>query len=138
MLAHTHKGTYTVHMSDTQQLKERLEQERIKLVAELDKLGSRDQTKGTAWTVRMPDLDIQQSDENELADKAEELHIDSIVLDELEARYRLVCHALDKAANGSYGVCELCGTPIEYDRLEANAAARTCKTHLEQEDTLSL
>ena len=125
-------------MSQTQVFIERLEQERSRLVAELDTLGSRDQTKDATWTVRVPDLDIQQSDENELADKAEEFHIDSIVLDELDARYRLVCHALEKASGGTYGTCEVCDAPIEHDRLEANAAARTCKTHLGQEDTLQL
>jgi RNA polymerase-binding transcription factor DksA len=29
--------------------------------------------------------------------------------------------------NGTYGVCEKSGKPIELDRLMANPAARTCK-----------
>ena len=35
-------------------------------------------------------------------------------------------HALAKLDQGSYGVCESCGRPIESARLEAMPAARLC------------
>ncbi len=35
-------------------------------------------------------------------------------------------HALAKLDDGSYGVCESCGRPIESARLEAMPAARLC------------
>ncbi len=35
-------------------------------------------------------------------------------------------HALAKFANGRYGICEACGKPIHYARLEALPSARLC------------
>ena len=58
------------------------------------------------------------------------MHIGSIVLDELEVRYQNVSLALKKIVDGSFGKCEVDGSPIEEDRLDANPAARTCKTHM--------
>ena len=66
------------------------------------------------------------------------MHIDSIVLDELEARYRLVLHALKKFDAGTYGVCEESGEQIEEERLDANPAARTCKDHIGQAEGRAL
>jgi DnaK suppressor protein len=43
--------------------------------------------------------------------------------------------ALDKIANGSYGICEECDEPISEKRLEANPVARyciTCKRMIEE------
>lgn len=34
--------------------------------------------------------------------------------------------ALERLAQGTYGVCEVCGGPIGAERLEALPAARTC------------
>ncbi len=34
--------------------------------------------------------------------------------------------ALERLANGRYGVCDRCGRPIGEDRLAARPAARTC------------
>ena len=43
--------------------------------------------------------------------------------------------ALDKIANGTYGICEECDEPISEKRLEANPVARyciTCKRMIEE------
>ena len=43
--------------------------------------------------------------------------------------------ALDKIANGAYGICEECDEPISEKRLEANPVARyciTCKRMIEE------
>ncbi|MBP9749657.1 MAG: TraR/DksA C4-type zinc finger protein [Candidatus Pacebacteria bacterium] len=76
------------------------------------------------------------ADANESADRTEEYQIDSIVLNELEARYRNTVRALKKIEAGTFGVCEVSGEPIEEDRLRANPAARTAKAHLNEEDRL--
>lgn len=55
---------------------------------------------------------------------------------ELEARLRSVIHALDRIEAGTFGICEIGGEPIETERLEANPAARTCKKHLAENDSL--
>lgn len=117
-------------MKDTSDFKKRLEEERDRLVKELNALGATDPNKPGDWEVKTPEMDVSTSDENELADRAEELHIDSIVLDELEARHQSVVDALKNIENGTYGVCTTCASPIEEDRLGANPAAATCKAHM--------
>lgn len=37
--------------------------------------------------------------------------------------------ALARAAAGTYGVCEVCGRPIDPARLDARPTARTCVQH---------
>jgi RNA polymerase-binding transcription factor DksA len=115
---------------------EKLSHEKARLEEELGHLGIRDPKDQENWDVAVPVNDVMPSDENELADKAEESHIGSIVVDELKARYRLICHALGRIDAGTYGTCEISGEPIEEDRLEANPAARTCKAHIGSEDLL--
>jgi RNA polymerase-binding transcription factor DksA len=117
-------------MKDLTYYKEKLEVERDKLAKELDGLGTADPNKPGDWEVKVPDMDVLMADENEVADRAEEQHIDSIVLDELEARYQTVETALGKLEQGTYGVCETCAAPIEEERLEANPSAGTCKAHM--------
>jgi RNA polymerase-binding transcription factor DksA len=113
-----------------------LEKERATLEEQLNKLGIQDPKDPANWDVKAAPIDIMRADENEAADKTEELHIDSIVLDELEIRYRNILRALEKIENGTFGVCEISGNQISEDRLDANPAARTCKEHLGEESTL--
>jgi len=124
-------------MIDTASYKVTLEKEREKLEEELNRLGAKDATTQGNWDVKQADLDIMDADQNESADRIEEMHINAIVLTELETRYRDVVHALEKIGAGTYGICEISGVPIEEDRLVANPAARTCKMHMEQGDQLA-
>lgn len=123
-------------MIDNTQYKKRLEIEFKELEKELSGLGTHNKENPAEWDVKAPDFDIMNADENEAADKNEELHVDSIILDELTARYNDVALALTKIEAGTYGLCEIDGGPIEDSRLLANPAARTCKEHIDLEDTL--
>ena len=38
--------------------------------------------------------------------------------------------AIERVATGGYGVCEMCGMPIDEARLEARPTARTCIQHV--------
>ena len=38
--------------------------------------------------------------------------------------------AIERAAAGTYGVCEVCGRPIDEARLEARPTARSCVHHV--------
>jgi RNA polymerase-binding transcription factor DksA len=49
---------------------------------------------------------------------------------------RRVEAALARLEKGSYGRCEVCGTPVEDERLEVTPTARTCIEHREQESKL--
>ena len=43
-----------------------------------------------------------------------------------ELGYTNLLTALDRLADGSYGICEACGARISEERLDARPAARTC------------
>jgi RNA polymerase-binding transcription factor DksA len=122
-------------MTDYTQFKNALETELSEIEKELSKLGVQDLNEPTKWTLKRPDIEVMNADENEAADRNEEYHINSIVLDELTTRYENISIALKKIENGSYGKCEICDTEIETDRLDANPAARTCKKHMGQRNT---
>jgi RNA polymerase-binding transcription factor DksA len=116
--------------------KQALEAELEELTSELKKLGIQNPLDSDEWDVTPPEFDILSADENEVADKNEELHVRSLILDELSVRYKNVHAALQKIEQGTYGLCEVDGNPIEEERLLANPAARTCKAHLEESDHL--
>lgn len=136
-LAPTMEYTYTFHMKDISYYKKILNEEKVKLEVELDKIGARDTVREGVWEITAPPLDIMNADENEVADLAEEGHIESIVLTELEARHRSITHALSRIDAGTYGICEVGKEVIEENRLEANPAARTCRAHMTEEEHLA-
>jgi RNA polymerase-binding transcription factor DksA len=61
-----------------------------------------------------------------------EAAVDVSVLSQLESRMVDVDAALHRLENGSYGHCEVCGTEIHPERLEARPDARLCKDHQEE------
>jgi RNA polymerase-binding transcription factor len=48
---------------------------------------------------------------------------------QLDAKLRDVERALEKLAEGTYGVCDVCGAPIGSERLEAIPWAARCIEH---------
>ena len=70
----------------------------------------------------------EEPDPIDAADNIEELAVNVPLVAELEKRHKDIEDALEKM-DGAYGMCEKCGDPIPYDRLEANPAARTCIVH---------
>jgi RNA polymerase-binding transcription factor DksA len=125
-------------MKDTEYFTKVLEEERKKLETELSKLGQQNPNNPEDWDVKKPEIEVSNADPNEAADRTEELHIDSIVMDELELRYRLVLRALQKIEKGAFGTCEICNERIEEDRLSANPAARSCKAHMGEAEKRNL
>jgi len=115
---------------NTDQIKQKLEEEKVLLEGELGSLGRVDKTGD--WEATPEVQSAPEADENDLADRAEDFEERSSTLNVLESRLSDVNIALDKIAKGSYGKCENCGNPIEEDRLEANGSARTCKSCMEK------
>jgi RNA polymerase-binding transcription factor DksA len=74
-------------------------------------------------------MDIDSADENEVADKLEELEDNSGIIAKLESQLNEVTAALGRIEKGTYGTCEVCGKPIEMERLEANPSARASIKH---------
>lgn len=108
---------------------QKLEAEKKVLLAELARLGKRDPETGD-WETKPEAFDQSEADENSRADRFEDFEEKSSLMTELEGRLTQVTVALEKAANGGYGVCHICGNPIEEGRLAANPAADTCMAHM--------
>ncbi|MBY0309699.1 TraR/DksA family transcriptional regulator [Patescibacteria group bacterium] len=90
------------------------------------------------WEALPVGAESPEPDENDEADVVEEWNERRATVSVLETDYRNLTRALAKIADGSYGLCEVSGEPIEEARLHANPAARTCIAHREDEGNLSL
>lgn len=117
---------------DTQTYKTRLQEELVAITADLAELGIHNPGNVADW-IATPNKGGAEADPNVAADRVEDWTERRSVLSQLETRYNNVRNALAKIDAGTYGICEVGGEQIEADRLDANPAARTCKTHMEKE-----
>jgi RNA polymerase-binding transcription factor DksA len=106
--------------------KKLLEEEAKTLEGELKTVGRQNPDNPNDWVPVPDELDIDEADENETADRIESVANNDQVLGQLEPRYNEVKAALARIEAGTYGICAKCGEPIEEKRLEANPAATTC------------
>ncbi len=116
--------------TNTEHFEKKLREELSNLEAELKTVGRINPENPKDWEVKGHGLDTDRAEEGEVADALEETENNTAVLNQLEARLIEVKSALEKVEQGKYGVCEVCGQEIEDDRLDANPAATTCKTHM--------
>jgi len=123
---------------DTHIYQQQLEAEATTLKIQLEQLGVQNNATVTDWIPTPHAVADSSADENVVADRSEDWAETRGTLDALETRYNNINRALKKIADGTYGICEISGEPIEADRLAANPAARTCKAHLDAESTLPL
>ena len=114
---------------DIQQMKDRLLGEKATVEAELSTVGRKTATPGD-WEGTPGATDPTATEPDEIADKIENFEENTAIVKELEIRLGDINAALAKIDAGTYGTCEVDGSPIEMDRLEANPAARTCKAHM--------
>lgn len=121
-----------MNKKDTEYFKNRLEKEKALVEEETKTVGSSDPNNPKDFSATSNDMDIDRADENELADKMEELEDNKGILDSLEKQLRDINDALGKMGKGNYGICEISGELIERERLEANPAARTCMKHVKE------
>lgn len=110
-------------------LKQKLQEEKELLEQELGRLGVQDPETGD-WGASLHNDTEVVSDPIDLGDRDEDFAKTANTLGELEIRYNDVLSALTKMEDGTYGICEISGEPIEEDRLMANPAAKTCKHHM--------
>lgn len=100
-------------MINKEDLKKKLEEEKILLEGELKSVGRVNPDNSKDWEAKPADLDILPSDENDMADGIEELENNTAVLKQLEIRYNQVKEALARIETESYGKCEIDGGMIE-------------------------
>jgi len=125
-------------MTNFETHKEKLTTELQTLVKALQELGVQNPQVPEDWIATPDDATATEADEGVVAERSEDWIGEQAETAALETRYNNVKRALTKLEAGTYGTCEICNTDIEGDRLAANAAARTCKTHLENESQLAM
>jgi DnaK suppressor protein len=94
--------------------------ERDHLVAQLEELGyGRDGETGLSYDANFADTSQVTAERGET----------EALVGELRSSLRDVEHAITRLDEGTYGICEKCGNPIEPARLEALPAVTTCILH---------
>lgn len=116
-------------MTDTHMFKEKLEREKASLEEQLATVGQPSAENPGEWEAVQKNTE-QEADMHDQADHLDEYQENRAILDVLNAQYREVLAALARIEGGTFGVCAVCGAPIEKDRLEADPSAKTCKTHM--------
>ncbi len=115
---------------DLQYFKDKLEKEKALLEGELATIGRTNPDNPNDWEATSADMEVDPADENEVADKMEELEENKSILNQLEPQLNEVKAALKRIEDGKYGICEVSGEPIERERLDANPTARTSMKHM--------
>jgi len=116
--------------TNTKHFEEKLKAELGIVEKELRTVGQRNPSNPADWEAKPDKMDVMPADSNEVADTIESYEENTGILKQLEIRFNEIKKAIDKISNGTYGVCEVSGEPIEPERLEANPAATTCKIHM--------
>lgn len=117
---------------DLNHFKGKLDKEKAKLENDLSQVARKNPDNPMDWEPVPAERDTSQADDNIVADGVEDFEENTAITNTLEPRYKDVLSALERIRTNQYGLCEVCGGKIEPDRLEANPAARTCKTHLDE------
>lgn len=118
-----------MNKKDLEFFNKKLTEEKNQLEQELDTIAKKDPSSAGGWEATPGNMQIDVADENELADKLEELEGNSRIANQLETQLKDVKDALERIENETYGKCEVCGKTIEKERLEANPAARISLKH---------
>lgn len=121
---------------DTTIYKNLLLERQNEVEAELKAVGIHNPQNASDWIAVPRDLDAEEPDDNLAADAVESWNERASLVVELEKAYNTTRAALARIEAGTYGVCEVCGVPIEEKRLHAAPTARTCIAHIDQESEL--
>ena len=118
-----------MNKKDLEQFKKKLSAEKAELETELAGVGQRAPGVAGGWEATSGGMEVDAADENEVADKLEELEENTGIVNSLDKQLVEVNAALERIEKGTYGVCEACGKPIEPERLQANPSARISIKH---------
>jgi RNA polymerase-binding transcription factor DksA len=108
-------------------LRSALEAEQATLQTDLAEHGAKEPD--GVWDPSSSGLSGEEADTSDAADQIEELVTNVPIEHDLASRMHDVTDALKKIERDAYGICEVSGEEIPFDRLVANPAARTCIAH---------
>lgn len=115
---------------DTKPFLESLEKEKKFLEEELSQIAVFN-AQTNRWEATPDQSMVGEIDENDAADRFEDFEGRSGKVKTFQERLNDITDALEDIAQGTYGNCKVGEPhPIEADRLQANPAARTCKSHM--------
>lgn len=118
-----------MNKKDIERFKNKLVMEQKVLEEELGGIGQKNPSNPNEWQATAGGMEVDSADENEVADKLEEMEDNNGIIVQLDNQLKEVKAALERIEAGKYGLCETCGEPIEVERLEANPAARISIKH---------
>ena len=108
-------------------LKTSLEEERKRLIKELQLIATPDPDVKGNWDAKYPHFESGESGSHtsleEQEDEFEEYEVRLETEHSLESRLLNVTKALERMGQGTYGICGKCGKRIPPERLNANPAA---------------
>jgi RNA polymerase-binding transcription factor DksA len=120
-------------MATTDTFKQKLHEELAMVEKELSSVGRINPANPNDWEAVQSDQNIESSDPTDVADTIEAYEESTGIVKQLEIRLNEIKNALKKIDDGTFGTCEICGKPIEEEKLMANPAARTCKEHVNEQ-----
>lgn len=114
---------------DTLSFKTKLLAEKKLVETELGTVGRRNPENAADWEPVAAVLE-RPAERDEVADKIESFEENVALVRQLESRLAELNSALARIEDGTYGRCLRCTNAIEVERLKANPAAATCKSHM--------
>ncbi|MGI9022538.1 MAG: TraR/DksA C4-type zinc finger protein [Acidimicrobiales bacterium] len=116
------------------EMRARLEEERSRL--EGVRGGLHDDTiSGQTEQESLSELSSVDQHQADMGTETFEREKDLSILESIEAELADVEHALCRLDDGTYGTCEVCGKPIDEERLLALPAARLCREDQERAES---
>lgn len=104
-------------------LRAKLEQEKKRIEGDIKEIAGKNGN--GQWEVKVPDFGDRDASFEKEMDQEEEYDKNIQLEKVLEPQLVDIQAALRKMEQGTYGICEKCGTPIDLERLEVNPEART-------------
>ena len=109
----------------TDAARKRLESERERLSATLANLES----DAEAQKDSLQELSVVDEHQGDIGTETFEREKDLSIIESVQAGLEDIERALQRLSDGTYGTCEICGTDIGDERLDAVPAARYCVEH---------
>ena len=113
---------------DIQKYKNNLELKLKKLEAEILEVAEKESS--STWEAINTETGEDTADRVDVSESIESYESNASITAELEKSIIDIKDALAKIDSETYGLCEICQTEIEEDRLEVEPEAKTCKLHM--------
>ena len=105
-------------------LQKQLQAKKAQLETQLSEFATKDPNIKDDWDTKYPR--VPEGNLEEAADEVEEYSTNLHVEFSLETHLKNITSALERLAQGKYGICEKCNSTISLERLSVSPEARLC------------